>query len=54
MFPLYPNKPQPTSFPNNDTFKWHATSFFEDLTKRNKVAQSMHFTFCRVSGLDGF
>lgn len=51
MLPL----PQQTkSVQNNDTFNWNATAFFDDLTKRNKFAQSKHFTFCRVSGLDGF
>ena len=55
MIPFRPITPQqPTTIPNNDTFNWDATSFFEDLTKRNKFAQSKHFTFCRVSGLDGF
>lgn len=33
---------------------WNATAFFEDLTKRNKLAQAHNFRFCRVSGLDGF
>ena len=55
MIPFHPIKPQqPTTVPNNDTFNWDATSFFEDLTKRNKFARSKRFTFCRVSGLDGF
>ena len=55
MLPFHPHTPdQPTQNKNNDTFNWDATSFFEDLTKRNKFAQSKHFTFCRVSGLDGF
>lgn len=40
--------------PNNPSFSWNATAFFEDLTKRNKLAQKKGFTFCRVSGLDGF
>ena len=39
---------------NNDTLNWNATAFFEGLTKRNKFAQSKKFTFCKVSGLDGF
>ena len=51
MLPL-PQQPKPV--PNNDTFNWNATAFFDELTKRNKFAQSKHFTFCRVSGLDGF
>ena len=55
MLPFRPIIPQQsTSVPNNDTFNWDATSFFEGLTKRNKFAQSKKFTFCRVSGLDGF
>ena len=55
MIPFHPHTPeQPTTVPNNDTFNWNATAFFEGLTKRNKFAQSKKFTFCRVSGLDGF
>ena len=55
MIPFYPLTPQQSaSVPNNDTFNWDATSFFEGLTKRNKFARSKRFTFCRVSGLDGF
>ena len=55
MIPFHPLTPQQsTSVPNNGTFNWDATSFFEGLTKRNKFAQSKKFTFCRVSGLDGF
>ncbi len=54
MLPLFPFHPeQPTATPNDSTFNWNATAFFEGLTKRNKFAQSKHFTFCRVSGLDG-
>lgn len=34
--------------------RWEATSFFENLTATNRLAQSEGFTFCRVSGLDGF
>ena len=55
MIPFHPHIPdnsKPVQY--NDTFNWDATSFFEDLTKRNKFAQSKRFTFCRVSGLDGF
>lgn len=37
----------------NDS-NWNATAFFEDLTKRNRLAQEKGFRFCRVSGLDGF
>ena len=55
MIPFHPHTPeQPTTVPNNDTFNWNATDFFEGLTKRNKFAQSKKFTFCKVSGLDGF
>lgn len=55
MIPFHPLTPhQSACVPNNDTFNWDATSFFEGLTKRNKFAQSKKFTFCRVSGLDGF
>lgn len=35
-------------------FSWNATTFFEQLTKRNKLALEKRFSFCRVSGLDGF
>ena len=34
--------------------RWDATDFFEHLTATNRLAKSEHFTFCRVSGLDGF
>lgn len=34
--------------------QWDAAAFFESLTASNKLAQSEHFVFCRVSGLDGF
>ena len=55
MIPFRPITPQqPAAVTNNDTFNWNATAFFEGLTKRNKFAQSKKFTFCRVSGLDGF
>lgn len=37
-----------------DTFNWDATTFFESLTSRNRLAQRLGFTFCRVSGLEGF
>ena len=47
--------PSPAKVPiDNHSFNWDATAFFEDLTKRNVFAQSKRFTFCRVSGLDGF
>lgn len=41
---------------NNDYPKgrWDATEYFEELTASNKLARSEGFTFCRVSGLDGF
>ena len=55
MIPFRPITPQqPAGVINNDTFNWNATAFFEGLTKRNKFAKSKKFTFCRVSGLDGF
>ena len=38
----------------NNNFNWDATTFFANLTERNKFAQANAFTFCRVSGLDGF
>ena len=34
--------------------RWDAAKFFEELTATNRLAQSEGFTFCRVSGLDGF
>lgn len=34
--------------------RWDATEFFEHLTASNRLAKSEQFTFCRVSGLDGF
>ena len=33
---------------------WDAVAFFEHLTKTNKLAQKERFSFCRVSGLEGF
>ena len=33
---------------------WNATNFFRDLTARNKFATARGFSFCRVSGLEGF
>ena len=38
---------------NNNT-NWDATTFFASLTAKNRFAQQNAFTFCRVSGLDGF
>ncbi len=34
--------------------RWDATTFFETLTNTNKLAQQEGFSFCRVSGLEGF
>lgn len=48
-----PIKPPVIESPT-DNFNWDATSFFKDLTERNHVAQLHQFSFCRVSGLDGF
>ena len=33
---------------------WDATSFFERLASKNKLAKEEHFGFFRVSGLEGF
>lgn len=33
---------------------WDAVAFFERLASRNKFAKAEGFTFCRVSGLEGF
>lgn len=33
---------------------WDAAKFFEELTATNRLARQEGFTFCRVSGLDGF
>ena len=38
----------------NTNFNWDAVGFFENLTATNLLAQKEQFTFCRVSGLDGF
>ena len=38
----------------NNKFNWNAAQFFEELTANNLLAQKENFTFCRVSGLDGF
>jgi len=37
-----------------NNINWNATAFFERLTAQNKLAQAQHFTFHRVSGLEGF
>ncbi|MCH5346239.1 MAG: ribosomal protein L7/L12 [Muribaculaceae bacterium] len=34
--------------------RWDATAFFRQLVGENVLAQRENFTFCRVSGLDGF
>lgn len=36
------------------TYNWNATTFFENLTKRNRLAVDNEFKFCRVSGMEGF
>lgn len=33
---------------------WDAAAFFENLTATNRLARQEGFTFCRVSGLEGF
>ena len=33
---------------------WDATQFFEELLAKNKLAKANNFTFCQVSGLEGF
>ena len=33
---------------------WSATQFFEELVAKNKLAVAEGFTFCKVSGLEGF
>lgn len=33
---------------------WNATTFFENLTRSNRLATDKNFVFCRVSGLEGF
>lgn len=38
----------------NTNFSWDCTQFFQSLVEKNKLAQKEKFTFCRVSGLDGF
>lgn len=34
--------------------QWGAAAFFEKLTATNRLARQEGFTFCRVSGLEGF
>ena len=33
---------------------WSATDFFQNLIAKNKLAVAEGFTFCKVSGLEGF
>lgn len=33
---------------------WNATRFFENLVSINKLANAENFSFCKVSGLEGF
>ena len=33
---------------------WSATDFFQNLIAKNKLAIAEGFTFCKVSGLEGF
>ena len=33
---------------------WDASEYFEQLTATNRLAKGERFTFCHVSGLDGF
>ncbi len=33
---------------------WDAAAFFKPLLEKNKLANEFGFTFCRVSGLEGF
>lgn len=37
-----------------NTLNWNATTFFQNLVARNKFATAQGFSFCRVSGLEGF
>lgn len=39
---------------NTSNYNWDAVNFFEQLTDENLLAREEKFTFCRVSGLDGF
>lgn len=39
---------------NTSNYNWDAVNFFETLTDENLLARKEKFTFCRVSGLDGF
>jgi len=37
----------------NKNINWDASSFFERLASKNKLAKTEEFRFCRVSGLEG-
>ncbi len=37
-----------------NNFNWDAVAFFRKLTAKNKLAAQKGFTFCTVSGLEGF
>ena len=39
---------------NINLSNWDATQFFEELLAKNKLAKANNFTFCQVSGLEGF
>lgn len=39
---------------NKQDYDWNASTYFKELTRRNKLATEYGFRFCRVSGLDGF
>lgn len=45
---------QLASSPARQNIHWSASNFFEQLTKKNKLAKEFGFQFCRVSGLTGF
>jgi hypothetical protein len=51
---LFPKPNQDSNAIEDKSFSWNASKFFSDLTARNKFAREKKFTFCRVSGLDGF
>lgn len=39
---------------DNTNFNWDAVPFFRELTHTNNLARQNKFTFCCVSGLEGF
>lgn len=39
---------------NTKNINWNAAEFFKNLTSKNKLAKEKGFSFCRVSGLEGF